>query len=325
MLSLTELGLGTALSFKLYKPLAERDEHRVRVLMKFYKQAYRVIGLAIFVLGLCLLPFLPLLIKDYDSLATLGINATLIYMLYLLQSVSSYLFFAYRSEVMREDQKTYILNIADFGINIATYTVQILVLILLKNFVVYTAVIIAFTVIRNLFDALIAQHYYPQFFIKEEDSLSKEEVFGLFKDCGALFVEQTNTVIIKSTDNLVISSFIGLSAVGLYSNYLLLYNIIKNFLIKLYNAVKASAGNYFATESSEKKYLFFETLNFVTFILFGTAAVGITVCGNEFILCWIGEDYLIPQPLAGLIGLEILLVGFGVNLGQIRNITGVFR
>lgn len=111
MLSLTELGLGTALSFKLYKPLAERDEHRVRVLMKFYKQAYRVIGLAIFVLGLCLLPFLPLLIKDYDSLATLGINATLIYMLYLLQSVSSYLFFAYRSEVMREDQKTYILAV----------------------------------------------------------------------------------------------------------------------------------------------------------------------------------------------------------------------
>ena len=96
-------------------------------------------------------------------------------------------------------------------------------------------------------------------------------------------------------------------------------------VIKLYNAVKASAGNYFATESSEKKYLFFETLNFVTFILLGTAAVGITVCGNEFILCWIGEDYLIPQPLAGLIGLEILLVGFGVNLGQIRNITGVFR
>ena len=93
MLSLTELGLDTAINFKMYKPLAEKDAQRVRVLLIFYKQAYRIIGIIILLLGLCLIPALPYLIKDYGSLNALGIDAVLIFVLYLLQSVSSYLFF----------------------------------------------------------------------------------------------------------------------------------------------------------------------------------------------------------------------------------------
>ncbi|MBO5520759.1 MAG: hypothetical protein J5973_03700, partial [Eubacterium sp.] len=142
MLSLTELGLDTAINFKLYKPLAEHDDQRVRVLMKFYKQAYRVVGTVILAIGLCIIPALPFLIRDYGSLESLGINAALIFILHILRSVSSYWFFAYRSAVMRAAQKKYVLDLVGFIVTIATSVAKIIVLLVWKNFVLYTATVI---------------------------------------------------------------------------------------------------------------------------------------------------------------------------------------
>lgn len=325
MLSLTELGIDTAINFKMYKPLAEGDEHRVRVLMKFYKQAYRVIGATIMLLGLCLIPFLPVLIRDYDSLQARGINAVLIFILYLLQSVSSYFFFAYRSAVMKANQKTYILNVADYAVTVATNIAQILVLTLLKNFILYTMTVIVFNIVKNLVNAVIATRYYPQFFTKEKDSLSKEEIIGLLKDCGALFVYKLNNVVVKATDNTVISAFLGLTVVGLYSNYLLFYTTIKSLLDKVFTAAKASIGNLFATGSIEKKYQFFQVMNFLSAVMFGTAGAGVAVCANEVISVWVGNDYLIAPPFAALVGIEVLFHGLKINLGQVRNVSGAFR
>jgi len=325
MLSLSELGFDTAINFKLYKPLAERDDQRVRILIKFYKQAYRVVGSTILVLGLCLIPALPFLIRDYSSLETLGINATVIFILYLLQSVSSYLFFAYRSAVMKANQKKHILDIADILVTILTNIAQILALLLLRDFVVFTSIVIVFNILKNYVNAVIAKHYYPQFFVKEDEKLSGEEIKGLFKDCAALLAYNINGVVLKATDNIVLSKFLGLSIVGLYSNYLLFYTAIKSFLSKIYTAVKASVGNLFAVGDLSAKYRIFETMNYLTIVLYGTAAVGVSVCANELISVWVGDDYVIAQPFSILIGIEILFHGLKVNLGQIRSVSGAFR
>ena len=325
MLALSEMGIDTAIVFQMYKPLAERDEKRVRVLLKFYKQAYRVIGAVIFLLGLCLIPFLPSLIKDYDTLAPLGINATVVFLLFLLQTVSSYLFFAYRSAVMLASQKKYVLDIADYFVSIASHLTKILILVFFKSFLAYTATTIVFAIVRNFVNAHIAERYYPEFFTKETDSLSKEEIIGLFKDCGALFVYKVNGVVLKATDNIVLSKFIGLAIVGVYSNYLLVFKAIKSVLLQLYNAVRASMGNLFATGDVEKKYRFFQVMNFITIILYGTAAVGITVCIDELVDVWVSRDYVISQPFAILMGTELFVYGLATNLGQVRNVSGVFR
>ena len=325
MLSLTELGFDTAINFKLYKPLAENDEKRVRMLMKFYKAAYRGVALVILVLGLLLIPALPFLIKDYDKLAVIGINAPLIFILYLLQTVSSYMFFAYRSAIMKANQKQYILNVADYAVNIVSNVTQILILILFKNFVIFTAAAVAFTILKNYVNAFIATKYYPQFFSPEPDSISREEIRDLFKDCGALFIYKVNGTVLKATDNMVLGGFCGMEMVGLYSNYLLFYTTIRTYLRQLYSAVKASTGNLFATEGIETKYRFFETMNYLTIILYGTAAVGVSVCADELLTAWIGTDYVIAKPFSVLVGLEILTNGLKQNLGQIRTVTGVFR
>lgn len=325
MLALTELGIGTAMNYRLYKPLAENDEQRVRVLLKFYKQAYRAIGGVILMVGLCLLPFLHLLIKDYDNLAVLGINASLIFILYLLQNVSTYLFTAYRSTVMKAAQKNYVLDIVDGIFNIITYGVQMLILVLLRDFVIYTAIVIVFRILKNFVNAGIAMHYFPRFFIKEEESLCRDEVRTLFKDCGALFINKTDAVVTKATGNILLSAFLGLAVVGMYSNYLMLYNTLNNILNRFYSSINASVGNYFVTESMEKKYLFFKTMNFITVILYGTACAGLMVCTSEFIEVWVGKKMVVSELLAALVGIELLLNGIKLNLNQIRNVSGTFQ
>ncbi|MCR5610602.1 MAG: oligosaccharide flippase family protein [Clostridiales bacterium] len=325
MLSLTELGLGTAMAYMLYKPLAVNDEKRVRVLLKFYKTAYRVIGVVIFLLGLLMVPFLRVLIKDYDSLAALGIDAVLLFFIFLLSNVSSYLFLAYRSSVMRANQKRYILDIIGFGVTILVHVVGIVILVVFKDFIIYKVVSSAILILQSIVNGIIVKKYYPEFFKKEKDSLGKEEIKGLFKDCGALFVYKANTVVIKATDNIVLSAFIGLKTVGMYSNYLLLYTTCASILRHFFDAIRASMGNVFAVESAETKYRFFKISNFAAMVLYGTAAVGLAACSNEVILCWIGADYVIPQPLPILIGIEMLFGGIIVNLSQIREVSGVFR
>lgn len=325
MLSLTELGFDTAINFKLYKPLADGDEKRVRLLMKFYRQAYRVIGTVILILGLCLIPALPHLIKDYDSMAVLGINAVLIFLLHIARSVCSYWFFAYRAAILKANQKRYIIDVVEFFVNLATSGIKIIVLVVFKNFVLYTASVIVSNITENFITAYITKRRYPQFFEKEKENLPRNEIVEMIKDCGALFVYKLNHVVVKSTDNIVISSFIGLEAVGMYSNYLLFYTTFQTLFDKVDAAVKASMGNLFATESVEKQYRFFQIMNYISVLLFGTACSGVAVCADELITAWVGPDYVVGGMFATLIGIEIFSHGLRINLGQIRNVSGVFQ
>ena len=325
MLSLAELGIGTAIVYRLYKPLATNDEKQVRVLIKFYKLAYRVIGLVIFVLGILLIPFLPILIKDYDRLNLIGIDAVLLFLLFLVNSVSSYLFFAYRSTVLNADQKRYIIDIVTFAINLLKSILEILALIFLKDFIAYVGVSIVCSVVKNIIIGIVAKRRYPNYFTYEPDSLSKREIKDLFKDCGALLVYKVNDVVIKASDNLVLSSFVGLISVGMYSNYYLLHKTLVALIDKFFSAFKASMGNLFATEAMEVKYRFFKAHNFLTVLLYGTAGVGLAVCSSEFVETWIGKDYVLRPPIPTLIGIEVYFAGIITNLAMTRNVSGIFR
>ena len=325
MLSLAELGFDTAISYRLYRPIAENNYSKIREYLVFFRSVYRIIGIVIFCLGLLFIPFLSYVIKDYDSLESLGINASLVFVLFLIQNVSSYLFFAYKSIVFKANQKLYVLNAVGYGITIASSLSQILSLLLFRDFTIYLLVLLFFVILQNLINARLATHYYPQYFAYENERLDKAERKEMFKDCAALFVYKINNIVMKATDNIVLSAFIGLTIVGLYSNYLMVFAAVSGVLHMTFRAVKASMGNLFATDDLEKKYFFFEVMNFVTVLLYGTAAICIAVESNEFITCWIGEEYTIPQPLPLLIGIELLFTGLKLNLAQIRHVSGIFK
>ena len=157
MLSLTELGIGTAIIYNLYQPLAVHDEEKIRILMKFYKTAYRVISLVITVAGIIVMPFLPVIIKDDVSF----VNIYLVFAFYLLQTVSSYMLFAYKSGLLKADQKEYIISQIGYIFTIITNIVQIFILIVFKDYIWYIASVVIFNLLKNIVVSVKVDQLYP--------------------------------------------------------------------------------------------------------------------------------------------------------------------
>jgi len=325
MLSLTEFGVGTAILFKLYDPIARHDHHRVAVLMKFYKTVYRGIGLVIALLGAAVIPLLPYLIKDFGKLQGLGLNAGLIFGIYLLKTVSSYLFFAYKSAIIKADQKQYLINLVSYLFTIGGAVAQILCLVLYPKFEIYVMISVLEVIVQNVVVAIMANRMYPFINEQTEDQLEKKEILEIFKDCGALFLYKLNTVVLKATDNIVISSFIGLEMVGMYSNYHVLYTTIHTMFSRIFNAVGHSLGNLHTTHDLKHEYEVFEIVNLVTAILGGTAFVGLFCVSDELVTQWVGKEWVIAPPFSLLIGLEVYTLASRVALARYRTTMGLFQ
>ena len=325
VLSLAEFGVGSAILFKLYEPISKQDYHRIKVLMKFYKSAYRIIGIAVAAVGICLIPFLPMLINDYHKLQILHINAPLIFCLFLFKTVSSYLFFAYRSAIIQANQKEYLLNVISYVFTVGAGIVQIICLYLFHDYLIYVVISILQVIGQNIACAILSDRMYP--FIKEptEDKLSRSEVIDIVKDCGALFLYKLNNVVLKATDNIVISVFLGLEVVGEYSNYYIFYTTINTLFAKVYNSVSHSLGNLHTGTDRKHEYQIFESVMLITAILGGTAFIGILVCADELVYSWIGEEWLLAQPFSFLMGLELYTLAFRIALSKYRTTMGLFQ
>ena len=325
MLSLAELGVGTAIVYKLYDPIAREDHHRIAVLMRFYKMVYRWIGIAIAVIGLALIPFLPKLIKDYDKLATLQLNAVLIFILYLLESVSSYFFFAYKTAIINANQKAYLVNIFTYVFMVVFRILQIISLLLFKNFILYVALQVVQVIGQNFACARLADKMYP--FINENsgERLSSEESRGIFKDCTALMMYRINGVVVKSTDNIILSAFLGLDTVALYSNYYIFYTTIGTLFKRVFQSVSHSLGNLHTTHDPEHEYEIFQIVFFIAAILGGTAFAGISAVSDELVNQWIGQEWVLAKPFAVLMGLEVFTMPFKSALNNYRSTMGLFQ
>lgn len=337
MLSLAELGFGSAIVFKLYKPIELQDYHRIQVLLKLYRQVYRVIGFVVVCIGLCLIPLLPRLVKDYDTLRPLGLNPVVIFLMYLFNTASSYWFFAYKTAFVQANQKSYVLNVIGYVVSIASSLCQILALVLFKSFYIYLIVQISFTVIRTLVWAVVCDRRYP--FVKETttDSISREERKEFRKDCSALFLYRISNVMIGGTDNIVISYFLGLRAVALYFNYTTVKNSLDSILYSFLRAIQASLGSLYSTGNLDWSRLIFRVVNLFTVWLYGVGAIGVAVMLDEFITIWpgVGPDFVVTSwtangvtvhtPLAILVGIELFVTGQKYYCGSFRNAMGLFQ
>lgn len=325
MLSLAEFGVGSAILFKLYEPIAREDHHRIAVLMNFYKRAYQLIGVVVTILGLSLIPFLPVLIGDYDRILSLRINVVLIYCLFLFKTVSSYLFFAYRSSIIKADQKEYIIHLIGYVFAVGGAVVQIICMVLFRNYILTVVVSVGQVIGENIACAVMADRMYPYLQEKTSDRLDKSEIMEVVKDCGALFLYKLNSVVLKATDNIIISMGVGLEAVGEYSNYYIIYLTLSSLLNKIYNSVAHSLGNLHTGHDREYEYGIFEAVMLITAILGGTAFAGVFTCADELVLSWIGAEWVLKPPFSLLMGLELYTLSFRAALSKYRTTMGLFQ
>lgn len=317
VLSLAELGIGAAMTFHMYDPVAREDQAQIRELLNFYRRLYSIVALVIAVAGLALTPFLGYLIKDQDTSGLSMGYLTVVYLLYLFNTVSSY-FFCYRRSVTDAHQKGYINVCIGSVIQIAQFLLQIVVLLVTHNFIAYLLVQVLCNVANNVVTAWMADRLYP--YLKEDrKSIPPVETRRhIYKHTGAMFLHKLGDVVVNNTDNLLMSAFVGLEAVGVYSNYLLIETSINTALNGVFGAFTASVGNLGATGSKEEVFRVYKVINFLGFVLYGYCTIAFLVLYNPFIEAWAGKDFLFPMSI-------VLVMEANFYVRGMRKATLTFR
>lgn len=321
MLSLAELGIGSAIVFALYKPLAENDEDKIASLVKFYGECYKVIGVVVAIIGIVLMPFLDILIVEQPDIKE---SMYLIYAIYLFNTASTY-FFSYRSSLIVAAQQNYIVTGVNYLITIVQSVIQMGWLIITHEYIGYLIITSIGTMVYNLTISYIAKKKFPYIVKRDISPIDKEEKKGLISNVRALIIWKLSGLLVNSTDNIIITYFSGLVTVGLSSNYTLLSGTLNSLLNQFFNGITASVGNLNARESVDKKIEMFNTINLANFWLFGWASIGIFVVSTDIVHLMFGAEYVLPCNIPFVIALNFYMVGIQNAVWTFENTLGLFR
>jgi O-antigen/teichoic acid export membrane protein len=316
MLALADLGIGQAIAYRFYKPIADGDFVQVGRLMRFFRQVFLLVAGVIFLLGMSLMPFLRDLVRDASEVPA-DVNLPFVYFLYVLQSVSSYLF-AYRLSIWSADRKDYVSQFTSFVTETGRFLVQIAVLRLTRDFTWTLASGIVFVIAANIgFSAWTTRRYREVFRVAEE--LPRSEKSGIFKDAGALMLHRVGGAVIGSTDSIVLAKCVGLVATGLYSNYMLLMKALEQIVQRLIGGFTSNYGNVYATTGPEGVRAFHARMQFLDLALSGFAVSQFYLFVAPFIRIWIGEKMLLGDAFA--IALSVQLYIYLARLTNISHIS----
>ena len=320
LLALAELGIGTAINYSLYKPIAENDNSKIRSLMKFYRKAYRIIALIVFVMGIILLPFIPYFIKDVTGIK----NLELIYIIFVVNQVIGYLF-GYKRTIVAADQKNYKLVPFTMVFNILTNIFQILVLVAFKDFIVYLLIQTLFIIIENIvINKYISREYSVTKDLNDAEKLDKKELNIIKKNIKALMYHKVGSYAVNSTDNIIISKFIGIVECGYYSNYYALISIISSFIYTFIGNITASFGNLIVKEKKEKRLSVFNEINFIYYIMYGISTTCFITMFNPFISYAYGPQFVLSMSCVYLITVNFYLLGMTNITEIVKSAAGLY-
>lgn len=322
LLSLTELGITSAILYSLYKPLAEKDEKKLSGLVNFFAKVYRNIALIIAAIGLTLIPFLHQIVDNPPK--QLANDLILIYLLFLFNTVSSY-FLQYKASLLHADQKSYEVSKNNIFVFLLQNSLQILVLVLFQNFILYLIIQSVMQLSGNLMISRKVNQLYP--FLKKYksetiDAETKSKIYSNVKSTG---IVKVSGLLVNSTDNIILNYFSGLAMVGLLSNYNLLIGLASGLIMQVFANIRGSIAHINVTESHEKKIATFNTVNFANFWVYGWASVGIIFLLNDFIQIWIGEKYLLSIWAVVALALNFYMFGMQNAVWTFKSTFGIFK
>lgn len=318
MLSLADLGLGSAMVYSFYKPLAEKDDKKIISLMNVYKKIYIYIALAVTIIGISLIPFLNYIIKLDRPIENLKIY----YILFVLNSVASYLFI-YKSSMLNADQKGYVISKFSMIFNSIRIVVQAIFLLITHNYILYLIIQILFTLINNIFVGYKVDKLYPH--LKGNYKLDKDETKGIFDNVKSVFIYKLSGVLLNGTDNTLISLLVGTVYVGYYSNYNMIIGSISRFINTIFTALTASIGNLITEKNNEKKFSVFKIIQVGSFIIGGISTICLFLMMDDFISLWIGKKFIFDKFTLIAILSNFYLASVLPPIWIYREAAGIFR
>jgi O-antigen/teichoic acid export membrane protein len=319
-LSLAEMGIGTAISYALYKPIAEDNKEQIKSLLAFYRKCYFAVGTFVIAVGCLLIPFLPYLIKGD---VTIPVNINHVYLCFLANSAIGY-FCMHKRAIIDDTQNKYITNAIDFTGKSIIVIVQIIILVKFQNYMAFLYTQIAGTLFISMAIYFFANKKFP--YIKEScEPLPRAEKKKIWSNISILFLHKIGGVAVLSTDFIIISAFVGISDVGLYSNYTLIINTVATFVLLFILGADASIGNAIAVLSKDKLYDVFKRISFLIFCISGISTVCLLNLLNPFIEFWIGEAYILPYSVTVAISINFFFMQNRYSVIVFRQNAGIFR
>ena len=320
ILSFTELGIGNVLNYSLYKPLAMDDKEKVKSLMAVYKKAYRWVMVVVLAIGLAICPFLPNMIKDAQSVE----HVYLYYGFFLFNTVTSYMV-SYKNGLMSAAQKEYAVTNVMAVLNFFMVVVQCCSLVLFKNYLLYLTIQAIFQFLQRIIVSLYVDRQFPLLKEKNVQKLPDEEKAVLKENVEAMVYHKVGDVCVSQTDNIIVSTFISLSAVGKISNYTLITSSLTRIISIIFNNSVASIGNFVATESKERRKSIFKVYNFLAFWIYGIISVELFVLFQPFVKIWAGKTNLIDTLTMALMVFNFYLTGLKVAVANFKTACGIFQ
>ena len=319
VLSLSELGFSQAVVYSMYKPIADGDEDTICALLSFYRLAYKVIGLVILVLGLCVLPFLPYLIEgSYPA----DVNIYVVYVVYLVNTSLSYLLFAYKSALLtahqRVDVTSNVLTITTSAMNLC----QIAVLFLFANYYAYVVLIPLFTLANNVINLVVVNRMYPQY--RCRGKVGPKLMGDIKRKVAGLMLQKVCATSRNSFDSIFVSAFIGLTATAIYNNYYLILNSVVGLLAVVSQSILAGAGNSVAMESRDKNYADLSKINFLYMWLSGWCTCCMLCLYQPFMRVWVGTDLMLPLSSVVLFCLYFYVLKMGDVRALYADASGIW-
>lgn len=328
-LSLAELGISSAITYAMYKPVAQADHEKIAMLINFYKRAYQVVAAIIMGVGLLLVPFLGYLVKDVPK--EIENQIVLIYLLYVANSAVSYLII-YKTSLLTAHQEHRYVSIVNIIGTLARVAVEAVILFALQNvleptprFIVYLCAGIVMTRLQNYAASKVAEKRYPELKAHKDAKLPKEEQKKIFKDIRALMIYKVCNSLLRSVDSVIISVMFGTVHVGFMGNYTLVTKRVNNVVNQFYNSASPSIGNLATQSDSEKQYKTFKTMQFMAFWMCCFCAVSFFVLLDPFMHLWLGSTkYVLGPAVSAVIALNFYLSSIVHPVGNFRNSNGLF-
>ena len=319
VLALAELGVGAAMAFNLYEPLAVNDTKKIKALMSIYKKAYNIIGIFIFVVGIAITPFIYSFMNEVPDIKYLKFY----YILFVINTSVSY-FFTYKRTLLVSAQKRYIATFYRYLFYALVNIGQIVILLTTKNYALYLICQIVCTILENICVSKKTEELYPYIKEKNDERLDKRTMKKIFRDIKAMFLNRLGVTVVKFTDTIIISRFLGVIEVGLYSNYQMITSSLTTIITQIFTSITASVGNFVVTETKEKTEKLFYRIFFMDFWIYTVVSVCLVTVMNPFIKFWVGEEYLLSNEIVIALVINFYLSGMKLTITTLKDALGIY-
>ena len=322
-LNLSEMGIASIITFHMYSEIASHNTEQIRRLLCIYKLIYRAVGIFVLAAGMIVSIFLPLILAKQQLTDSMSFIYT-IYYLQLAATLCTY-FLAYRRILFVTHERIYVCTAVDTAINIISVITRMIILLTLRNYILYLIVAIISNVASNLIISWYSGKEYPEI---TPIKVGREDIrrLNLFKDAGNMMATKIAGTIYGASDDIIITVMLGVEMTGIVSNYRMVSSKLQELIISAFSSIQASIGNLVYDKETDRGIPFFHALDLAGFFLAIVSATGVMCVCQELIMLWLHkEDLLLPYAFVIMLSLNLFIAIQNNPMNYFRNSLGHFE